>query len=241
MLLEGDLYGDARLTPEREGKTLAFLAESILRDYPGCVAMVSSFGAESIVLLDMVARINPNTPILLNETGMLFAETLEYQREVSALLGLTNVQLVRPTRQRLAEEDPNGLLHRNDSDACCSLRKSEPLRRALAPFDAWITGRKKFQNDKRAEMQPVEQDGAGRVKLNPLADWTPSDIRDYFDRYNLPRHPLVSQGYPSIGCAPCTSRVLAGEDARAGRWRGTEKTECGIHYVEGQFIAGAGI
>ena len=129
-----------------ESDALTLLAQTILRDYRGRIALVSSFGAESIVLLDMVATISPSTPVLLNETGMLFPETLEYQREVSAKLGLSNVQLVRPTRQRLAAVDPDDMLHRFDTDACCNLRKREPLKRALAPFDAWITGRKRFQN-----------------------------------------------------------------------------------------------
>ena len=207
-----------------ESDALTLLARTILRDYRGRIALVSSFGAESIVLLDMVATISPSTPVLLNETGMLFPETLEYQREVSAKLGLSNVQLVRPTRQRLTAVDPD-----------------EPLKRALAPFDAWITGRKRFQNSLRAELEEIEQDDDGKMKVNPLARWTATDIAAYLDRHALPRHPLVAQGYPSIGCEPCTSRVADGEDPRAGRWRGSDKTECGIHYVEGQFIGGGGI
>ncbi len=227
--------------PPREGEALALLAEAILRDYRGRIALVSSFGAESVVLLDMVATIAPSTPVLLNETGMLFPETLEYQRTVSQQLGLSNVQLVRPTRQRLAAVDPDDMLHRFDTDACCNLRKREPLKRALAPFDAWITGRKRFQNSLRAELEPVERDDDGKMKINPLAGWDAQDLNDYIERHDLPRHPLVAQGYPSIGCEPCTSRVAPGEDPRAGRWRGSEKTECGIHYVEGQFIGGGGI
>jgi len=224
-----------------ESDALTLLARTILRDYRGRIALVSSFGAESIVLLDMVATISPSTPVLLNETGMLFPETLEYQRGVSSKLGLSNVQLVRPTRQRLAAVDPDDMLHRFDTDACCNLRKREPLKRALAPFDAWITGRKRFQNSLRAELEEIEQDDDGKMKVNPLARWTATDIAAYLDRHDLPRHPLVAQGYPSIGCEPCTSRVADGEDPRAGRWRGSDKTECGIHYVEGQFIGGGGI
>ena len=224
-----------------ESDALTLLARTILRDYRGRIALVSSFGAESIVLLDMVATISPSTPVLLNETGMLFPETLEYQREVSAKLGLSNVQLVRPTRQRLTAVDPDDMLHRFDTDACCNLRKREPLKRALAPFDAWITGRNRFQNSLRAELEEIEQDDDGKMKVNPLARWTATDIAAYLDRHALPRHPLVAQGYPSIGCEPCTSRVADGEDPRAGRWRGSDKTECGIHYVEGQFIGGGGI
>ena len=228
-------------TPALEGQALAMLAEALLRDHPGRIAMVSSFGAESVVLLDMVATILPSTPVLFNQTGMLFPETLDYQREVAAKLGLTNVQVVRPTQRLIKMLDADGTLNSTDPDACCALRKRVPLERALAPFDAWITGRKRYQSEARAKLQPVERDDAGRVKFNPLADWTSADIAEYLDRHDLPRHPLVASGYPSIGCAPCTTRVEPGEDARAGRWRGSDKTECGIHYVEGQFIQGGGI
>ncbi|WP_120717554.1 phosphoadenylyl-sulfate reductase [Tsuneonella amylolytica] len=224
-----------------ETEALAFLSQAIRRDHRGRIAMVSSFGAESVVLLDLVARINRATPVLFNETGMLFSETIAYQREVAEALGLTNVQVVRPTALQLAAYDGDGTLSTRDTDACCNLRKREPLQRALAPFGAWINGRKRFQNAERARLEMSEIDEAGRVKLNPLADWTSADIAEYMDRRNLPRHPLVAQGYPSIGCAPCTSKVAPGEDPRAGRWRDSEKTECGIHYVEGQFVQGGGI
>jgi phosphoadenosine phosphosulfate reductase len=216
------------------------LTQAIARDYPGRIALVSSFGAESVVLLHMVSRINPATPVLFNETGMLFPETLAYQREVAAELGLTNVRIVRPTAASLAAVDRNGRLHLADTDACCHLRKVVPIERALEPFAAWITGRKRYQSGTRKGMPLVEHDGAHRVKLNPLADWSAADVRAYREAHDLPPHPLVARGFASIGCASCTGPVAADEDPRAGRWRGAAKTECGIHFNGARFVrAGA--
>jgi phosphoadenosine phosphosulfate reductase len=212
------------------------LTRAIARDYPGRIALVSSFGAESVVLLHMVAQINPATPVLFNETGMLFPETLAYQREVAAELGLTNVRIVRPTVASLAAGDPASRLHQRDHDACCHLRKVVPIERVLEPFTAWITGRKRYQSGSRRAMPFVERDGAHRVKLNPLADWSAKDVRAYRVAHGLPPHPLVARGFASIGCAPCTRPVTAGEDPRAGRWRGAAKTECGIHFDGTGFV-----
>ena len=208
------------------------LLRTALREaHPGATALVSSFGADSAVLLHMVARIDRTTPVLFLETGMLFPETLAYQRDLAADLGLTDVRLIRPEPADLAAADPDGTLNARDADGCCALRKTRPLDRALAGFEAWITGRRRAQARTRAGMARVEEEpGTGRVKLNPLADWGAADIRAYMDAHALPRHPLVARGYPSIGCAPCTSPVTEGEDPRAGRWRGREKTECGIHF-----------
>lgn len=200
----------------------------------GRVAMVSSFGADSAVLLHMVAQIDPDLPVLFIDTLALFSETVVYQQELAAHLGLRNVQTITPDRESLFQRDPDGLLHRTNTDACCQLRKAEPLARALAGYDAWITGRKRHQAATRASLSRAEvEPGTGRIRLNPLADWTAAQVRQYLEDHALPRHPLVARGYASIGCAPCTSRVLSGEDARAGRWRGSEKTECGIHFIGG--------
>lgn len=220
------------------GGAFDILERAIRRDHPGRIALVSSFGAESVVLLHMVARINPATPVLFNETGMLFPETLAYQREVARELGLTNIRIVRPTLMERMTGDPDATLHLRDPDACCALRKVAPMQRALEPFAAWITGRKRHQSGTRAAMPFAERDAAHRVKLNPLADWMPEDIRHYMDAHALPAHPLVARGYRSIGCAPCTSPVAVGEDPRAGRWRGRDKTECGIHFVDGRAVRG---
>ncbi|QPH53280.1 phosphoadenylyl-sulfate reductase [Pontivivens ytuae] len=204
----------------------------------GRIAMVSSFGAESVVLLHLLAVAKPDVPVLFIDTEMLFPETLAYQQEVAEKLGLTNVQTVRASLTQLAAQDPDGTLHRRDPDACCTLRKTIPLEAALAPYDSWITGRKRFQGGARKELQFFEAEGESRIKVNPLAHWAPADVQDYIWNNNLPRHPLVAQGYPSIGCAPCTSPVKEGEDPRAGRWRGQDKEECGIHFIDGKVVRG---
>ena len=196
----------------------------------GRVAMVSSFGAESVVLLHMLSTINRDAPIIFIDTEMLFPETLEYQQQVAEKLGLTNVEVIRASKAQIAASDPYGRLHMANPDACCALRKTEPLEAALGPYDAWITGRKRFQSGTRAELELFEVEDDRRIKINPLARWRKEDLRDYIENNNLPRHPLVAQGYPSIGCAPCTSKVKSGEDERAGRWRGVDKVECGIHF-----------
>ncbi|MGR3755661.1 MAG: phosphoadenylyl-sulfate reductase [Tranquillimonas sp.] len=213
--------------------------EHALRDpQVGRVALVSSFGAESVVLLHMVSVVDRTTPVIFLDTEMLFAETLDYQVALTERLGLTDMRVIRPVRDAVFARDPDGLLHRAEPDACCALRKTEPLERALSGFDAWITGRKRFQGQARATLDFFEAEDRRRLKVNPLAHWARDDVRDYIQNNRLPRHPLVARGYPSIGCAPCTSRVRAGEDERAGRWRGSEKDECGIHFVDGRIVRG---
>ncbi|MEM7470930.1 MAG: phosphoadenylyl-sulfate reductase [Pseudomonadota bacterium] len=202
----------------------------------GEVALVSSFGAESVVLLHMVAQIDPATPVIFLDTEMLFPETTAYQQEVAEFLGLTDLRVVTPAREKLLERDVDGILHTFDTDACCTLRKTEPLDEALQGFGGWITGRKRVQGGQRAALPLYEKDDGARIKINPLADWTPKMIADYMETHNLPRHPLVARGFKSIGCAPCTTKVAEDEDPRAGRWRGQEKTECGIHFEGGKAI-----
>lgn len=204
----------------------------------GRIGLVSSFGAESVVLLHMISVMDRNTPVLFIDTEMLFAETLEYQMELSERLRLTNVQVIRASEADIAKIDPDGTLNQRDTDACCSLRKTEPLQKALGGFDAWITGRKRFQAGSRVTLDFFENEEDRRIKVNPLAYWAPEDLRAYMDNNRLPRHPLVAKGYPSIGCAPCTSPVAEGEDPRSGRWRGQEKVECGIHFVDGKMVRG---
>lgn len=191
----------------------------------GRIAMVSSFGAEAAVLLHMLAQVDADVPVLMLDTLLLFPETLAYQQELTAHLGLRDVRRITPDESA----DADRTLHQRDTDACCTLRKTVPLDNALKDFDAVITGRKRFQTGARATMDPFERDGGGRLRINPLASWTPTDIAAYFTEHDLPRHPLVARGYPSIGCAPCTSPVREGESARAGRWRGEDREECGIH------------
>ncbi len=192
------------------------------------VALVSSFGAESAVLLHLVAQIDKSVPLIFVNTQKIFGETLAYRDELAERLGFVDLRVYRPDPYLLAQKDATGLRWSYDPDGCCNLRKVEPLRRALGGFDAWLSGRKGFQGKSRLALPRFEAD-EGRLKINPLADWDRPRLDAYFAEHKLPRHPLEAQGYPSIGCAPCTSRVLPGEDPRAGRWRGWDKIECGIH------------
>lgn len=206
------------------------LEHSLSDPMVGEIALVSSFGAESVVLLHLISVMAPATPVIFLDTEMLFPETLSYQAELADTLGLTDVRRVQPDRGEVLVQDAENLLHQSDPDACCDLRKTRPLDRALEPFEAWISGRKRFQGGKRADLEFFEPGTtAPRIKVNPLAHWDRSDVADYIINNRLPRHPLVAKGFPSIGCAPCTSPVETDEDPRAGRWRGHVKTECGIH------------
>ncbi|MFD1193659.1 phosphoadenylyl-sulfate reductase [Seohaeicola saemankumensis] len=219
----------------------AVLRHALSDPQVGRIALVSSFGAESVVLLHMLAVIDRTAPVLFIDTRMLFPETLDYQRQVADRLGLTDLRIIQARPEDLARQDPAGDLHGSNPDACCTLRKTQPLERALDGFDAWITGRKRFQAGTRAALEFFEADIDGRLKVNPLAHWDKADVQDYMINNRLPRHPLVARGYPSIGCAPCTSPVKPGEDERAGRWRGAAKEECGIHFVNGKMVrTGAG-
>jgi phosphoadenosine phosphosulfate reductase len=204
------------------------ILQTAIELYGDKVALVSSFGAESAVLLHMAAQIDPSIPVLFLDTGMLFGQTLDYRQRLAADLGLTDVRDLRPLYQDLAVHDPSADLWKRDTDACCNIRKVLPLDRALDGFDAWITGRKRFHGGSRARLRVVEA-ADGKVKFNPLANWSKDELDQYAEVYKLPAHPLVEFGYPSIGCWPCTKPAEAGDNVRAGRWEGQDKTECGIH------------
>ncbi|HVX79254.1 MAG TPA: phosphoadenylyl-sulfate reductase [Bradyrhizobium sp.] len=192
------------------------------------LAVVSSFGTESAALLKIAADIDPAIPVLFLDTGHLFEETLAYRDTLAEALGLRDVRSIKPLEENLLRQDPDRELWITDADACCRIRKVEPLARALQPFGAWINGRKRFQGGLRAAIPVVEEDGA-RLKFNPLANLSREELAVIYASAKLPPHPLLGQGFLSVGCVPCTSRTAAGEDARAGRWRGRPKTECGIH------------
>ena len=209
-----------------EGRALLDLA--IGSGLSGRTAVVSSFGAEAVVLLALVASIDPSLPVLFLQTDRHFPETLAYRDLVAERLGLRDVRDMTPDPGEANERDPTGELWWFDPDACCNLRKVRPLDRALMGFDSWITGRKRHQAQTRAHLPSVELEG-GRVKLNPLASWNAERVARTVAEWGLPAHPLVAEGYRSIGCAPCTRAVTTGEDSRAGRWSGSCKTECGIH------------
>jgi len=195
------------------------------------LALLSSFGTESATLLKVVADVDPAIPVIFLDTGWLFEETLAYRDKLIAMLGLTDVRSIKPAEETLSREDPDRDLWFSDPDACCRIRKVEPLARALKPFSAWLNGRKRFQGNARADIPVVEDDGA-RLKFNPFANVSREELEAIFTRAKLPRHPLAASGFRSVGCMPCTSRTTEGEDERAGRWRGRAKTECGIHTMK---------
>jgi phosophoadenylyl-sulfate reductase (thioredoxin) len=203
------------------------LIAAVLRGFPGAVAVTSSFGAESAVLLDLVAQVDPATPVIFLDTGELFDETLDYRYALERALGLTNVVVARPTDEDRAAA---GDLWHDDADLCCELRKVRPLAKAVSAFRVLIDGRKRSHGFERDALPTVQVTG-DVLKVSPLANWNEADIEAHFQARALPRHPLVAQGYRSIGCWPCTRATRPGEPARAGRWAGAAKTECGIHTV----------
>lgn len=217
-----------RLNARFDGVDTQAMLGEIIPQLKKRLAIVSSFGAESAVLLHMIAAVDRDLPLIFVNTQKIFGDTLAYRDQLAEQLGFTDLRVVRPDPYDLAASDKTGLRWSYDPDGCCDIRKVRPLRRALAPFDAWISGRKGFQSGTRLALPRFEID-EGRLKLNPLADWDKDRLNAYFDAHKLPRHPLEAQGYPSIGCSPCTSQVKPGEDPRSGRWRGWDKTECGIH------------
>lgn len=232
-ILDINLFGDGAAATRFEERFVALDAKAMLRFairdlFPGRIALVSSFGADSAVLLHMISDIDTSTPVIFVDTGHLFPETHAYRDELVSLLGLTDVRSAAATEEELQALDPESFLWSTDPDRCCEIRKVAPLARAIEGFDAWITGRKRFQSDSRASLPLFESEG-DRTKINPLAGWDATKILTYLDAHGLPRHRMVAKGYPSIGCIPCTSAVRPGEDQRAGRWRGKSKTECGIH------------
>lgn len=227
--LANDSENAARLAAVFAGMDPRILMRAaIARLFKGRIALVSSFGADSAVLLDMAAEIDKSVPVIFIDTRVLFPETLTYRDELVTHLGLTNVKTIWPRSDLLEREDPENFLWATNPDRCCEIRKVLPLAEALDGYDAWISGRKRFQAPSRSKLALFESEG-GRIKINPLAHWTARSVLSYLEAHGLPRHPLVAKNYPSIGCIPCTTPVKPGEDDRAGRWRGREKVECGLH------------
>lgn len=206
------------------------LDDLVHRVFPGQIALVSSFGTESAVLLHMLSQIDPEVPVLFLDTGKLFGETLRYRDTLVSRLGLREVRTLTPQPAALAAEDGDDMLFQRDADRCCAIRKVAPLRDALGGFAAWINGRKGHHGGNRANLPLVEADGP-RLKATPLARWTGADVEAYFELHDLPRHPLQDDGFLSIGCYTCTQRATDPNDPRSGRWAGQGKTECGIHTV----------
>ena len=224
----------ARLNGElRDASAQTILRASIVREWPEKLTYVSSFGAESAVMLALIADVDPDLPIVFLETGMHFPQTLDYKEEITERLGLTNVIDVQPNATEQKILDPTNTLWKSHTDACCALRKVRPLEPALKGYNAWITGRKRFHGGARLNL-PVFEHAADRFKVNPLAGWTQNDVDQFFEYRALPKHPLVAQGYPSIGCWPCTKPAADPSDIRSGRWSGQDKTECGLHIEKAQ-------
>jgi phosphoadenosine phosphosulfate reductase len=219
---------DRALRAASPAEVIEAALKTVGRDH---LALVSSFGTESAALLKVMADVDPAIPVVFLDTGWLFEETLAYRDTLIATLGLRDVRSIKPLEETLKREDPDRELWFSDPDACCRIRKVEPLARALKPFSAWINGRKRFQGGARAEIPVVEEDGI-RLKFNPFANVSREEIEAIYSLAKLPPHPLVASGYLSVGCMPCSSRTAPGEDERAGRWRGRAKTECGIHTMK---------
>lgn len=223
----------AKLCESFDGKSAEETLRGALKEeFPGRIGLVSSFGAEAAVLLHMVAKIDPYTPVIFLDTWKHFPETLAYRDTLIKRLGLCNIQTVMPRSESLAVEDADGDLYSRDPDLCCYLRKTQPMIHALRSLDCWITGRKRHQTATREDLSLFEAQDRW-IKVNPLIDWPADQIAAYYETHELPQHPLKAQGYLSIGCAPCTRAVRRGEDARAGRWGDSDKTECGIHFENG--------
>lgn len=208
--------------------TASGILQAALTEFGRGLAYVSSFGAESAVMLRLISDVDRAVPVIFIDTGMHFHQTLQYRDLLTELLGLSDVRTVRPLPEHIRAHDFAGKLHASDPDACCEIRKVTPLAPALEGVSAWITGRKRSHGGGRVDLRVFEA-SEGRFKVNPLLDWGPADIESFMQTHRLPRHPLTEQGYPSVGCWPCTVRPVDPGDVRSGRWAGRGKTECGLH------------
>ncbi|MDW4498864.1 phosphoadenylyl-sulfate reductase [Sulfitobacter sp. D35] len=224
------------LTQRYKGRDAEDILGSIVgNEFAGRIGLVSSFGTDSAVLLHMISRIDPFVPVIFLDTLKHFPETLAYRDDLVARLGLCNIQTITPRPASVQADDPDGTLHQRNPDLCCHVRKTLPMLAALRPLACWITGRKRGQAATRSDMQLFETQDRW-IKVNPLIDWSADDVAGYMQAHDLPEHPLKGQGFLSVGCAPCTRAVAPGEDARAGRWADSEKTECGIHFENGKMV-----
>lgn len=240
----GSSVFDARLTAldERKSTDLYFgqsaelSLKKAIKKYEGDIVLATSMGVDSAVILHMISKIDPSLPIIFLDTRKHFRETLAYRDDLVQRFGLTDFRNITPDQLAIEVEDPDGTLNQTEPDNCCNLRKIRPLDGVIEGFAARITGRKRYQTPDRANM-PILDEISPQVRVNPLAYWSARDVTEYLRRHDIPPHPLLSLGYLSIGCQPCTTRVASGEDPRAGRWRNSEKTECGIHMVEGKWVS----
>lgn len=218
---------------ELEGKSPAEILRWASKQIGAKLTFATGFGAEGCVIIDLIARNNLPIDLFTIDTGLLFPETYELWRRLEAKYGLT-IRAVRPLHSVDQQAVAHGAaLWECDPDRCCELRKVTPLRNALTGFDAWITAIRRDQTAERACAPVVENDRKfGLLKINPLVAWTHDQVWAHLYSYDVPYNPLHEQGYPSIGCHPCTASVSSGEDPRAGRWRGKTKKECGLHVLQ---------
>ena len=223
----------------KEKSPQQILQWAVARFHPR-LTMATAFGAEGCCLIHMLADIEPGVRIFNLETGYQFKETLETRERIKKRYGI-EVEYVRPELTvEEYEAEHGGPLYNSFSDQCCHDRKSIPLRRAVEGYDAWISAIRKDQTKDRAKAAVVQWDAKfNLVKINPLLYWTKKDVWSFIAKNDVPYNPLHDQGYPSIGCWPCTRPIAEGEDDRAGRWYGTVKKECGLHVIEHQ--EGSGI
>jgi phosphoadenosine phosphosulfate reductase len=208
----------------------AAIVRETLQRFPGGAALACSYGAPSaMVLLDVVLRADRAVPVYYLDTGLLFAETYELIERTSRRYGIAPVA-VRPALSVAAQAGAYGdALWAREPDRCCALRKVEPMRAFLRGYGAWFSGVRRADSAARREAKAFEPDGEGLTKVNPLFDWSDDDVARYVAEHDVPLNPLHAEGYPSLGCTPCTRAVAPGEDPRAGRWSGFGKTECGLH------------
>jgi len=214
-----------------EGRSLI---AAFARDFKGRIALLSSFGAESAVLLHMLSEVDRRIPVIFLDTLKLFPDTIAYRDRLVRELGLKDVRVVQPNIADIEDYDPAGSLHLSNPDQCCNIRKTLPMERAFAGFEVMISGRKRFHGASRSDLKHISFDDK-RIKIEPLAAFTSLDLQGYMQLRQLPSHPLKLAGYHSIGCAPerCTTKGGSADNPRAGRWMGSEKTECGIHFTAG--------
>ncbi|WP_128896403.1 phosphoadenylyl-sulfate reductase [Longirhabdus pacifica] len=214
---------------EYENKQPEELIEWAVKTFPN-ITLACSFGAEDVVLVDMLHKISPSSDIFYLDTDFHFAETYETRDRIAKKYNINFIQAKSDLTPEEQAEQYGDKLWEREPNACCNLRKVEPLVKTLSQYDAWITGVRRDQAPTRANTKKVEYDVKfGLVKFNPLASWTWDDVWNYIRKHDLIYNPLHDQNYPSIGCSYCTRQVKPGEDPRAGRWSNNDKTECGLH------------
>ncbi len=217
------------LSAQFETKTPQEIIQWAVDEFAPEIAVSTSFQTHSMALLHMVTRIQPDIKIFFLDTGYHFWDTLIFREQIQHEWNLNVVDLYRDSRWDIFARQNTRTLPLQDPNLCCYIHKVQPMQKALSGLKAWISGIRRDQTPERAHAQILELQDDGLLKVNPLLNWTKSDVQTYIADHNLPAHPLYERGYRSIGCAPCTVPVGAGDNDRAGRWVGRHKIECGLH------------